>query len=373
MPVGEMQTAGSRRSLMLEEILEQPAAIQRTLDHYRDVDELRRCLATAFARRDRLVIAASGSSRHAGLAGEIILEDLCNLAVDVEYASECLYRTAHSVLRPVLMVISQSGETADTLAVLHQAKSHDLFTVAITNVPDSSMMREGNLTFLTCAGQELAIPATKSFTSQLVLLQILALAIAGPRNSPANLQRTQECLDRLPELAASGLPVWQERVKEVAQRYRGVKSLMVIGRGIHYAIAREGALKLKETAYRQAEAYPSGEVRHGPQALVSCNVPIVTIATHDPQDQDSMLRYRKTLEIARELRAKGGEVIALVNEGDADAKRYASCAIEVPVSNEYGLAVLEAMPLQLLACYFAINDGIDPDRPRNLSKAVMRK
>jgi len=358
---------------MLDEILEQPAAIQRTLQQYRDCDELERSSAPVFTQHDRLVIAASGSSRHAGLAGEVMLEDLCNLAVDVEYASEYLYRTAHSVLSPALMVISQSGETADTLAVLRQGKSHDLFTAAITNVPGSSMMREADLAFLTHAGKESAIPATKSFTNQLVLLQVLALAIARVRRSRADLQHPGRCLELLPELAASRLPIWQERVHEVAQLYQGAQAFMFVGRGIHYAIAREGALKLKETAYRQAEAYPAGEVRHGPQALVSENVPTVTIATHDPEDADSVLRYRKTLEIARELRAKGGEVIALVNEDDREAKQYASCALEVPVSNEYGLAVLEVMPLQLLACYLALNDGINPDQPRYLSKAVTRK
>jgi glutamine---fructose-6-phosphate transaminase (isomerizing) len=330
-------------------------------------------LAPVFARRDRLVIAASGSSRHAGLAGEIVIEDLCNLAVDVEYASECLYRTAHSVPVPALMVISQSGETADTLAVLRQSKAHGLSTVAITNVDGSSMMREADITFLTCAGTESAIPATKSFTNQLVLLQLLAIAIAQVRTSSAKLQRACASLQRLPELAAYALPRWQKDVQQVARCYQDVKAFMFLGRGVHYAIAREGALKLKETAYRQAEAYPAGEVRHGPQALVSTSLPAVVIATHDPDDTESVLRYKKTLEIAREIRAKGGEVIALINEGDDEVGRLASCSIEIPISNEYGLAVLEVIPMQLLACYFALNSGLDPDHPRNLSKAVMRK
>jgi glucosamine--fructose-6-phosphate aminotransferase (isomerizing) len=367
------EKAENVRSVMLDEILEQPAAIRRTLQHYRDPGELLSQLEPAFAHRDRLVISASGSSRHAGLAGEVIIEDLCTLAVDVEYASEYLYRTAHSILFPALMVISQSGETADTLSVLRQGKAHKLLTLAITNVAGSSMMIEADLAFLTHAGRELAIPATKSFTSQLVMLQLLALAIGRIRKSSADLQRAHACLKRLPELVSTALPAWQQQANEIAQRYQDAKAFMLAGRGVHYAIAREGALKLKETAYRQAEAYPAGEIRHGPQALVSPQVPAVIIATHDPEDEDSVLRYRKTLEIARELRAKGGEVIALVNEGDLAAEQLACCAIEVPVSNEYGLAVLEVIPLQLLACYFALNDGIDPDRPRNLSKAVLRK
>jgi glucosamine--fructose-6-phosphate aminotransferase (isomerizing) len=358
---------------MLDEILEQPAAIERTLQHYRDLSELEARLAPVFAQRDRLVIAASGSSRHAGLAGEVIIEDLCDLAVDVEYASEYLYRTAHSLLSPALMVISQSGETADTLAVLRQGKAHDLRTVAITNVDSSSMMREADVAFLTQAGKELAIPATKSFTNQLVMLQLLAVAMGRIRGSRAALDRALACVQHLPELASASFSAWHEEAGEIAERYRSARAFMLLGRGVHYAIAREGALKMKETAYRQAEAYPAGEVRHGPQALVSEEVPAIVIATHDPEDPGSMLRYRKTLEIASELRAKGGEVIAVVNESDAEARQVASCAITVPSTNEYGLAVLEVMPLQLLACYLALNDGIDPDRPRHLSKAVMRK
>jgi len=368
-----MHFAHKKRSLMLEEIFEQPAAIQRTLDYYRDSSEVERVLAPAFSHRDRLVIAASGSSRHAGLAGELIIEDLCNLAVDVEYASEYLYRTAHSLLSPALMVISQSGETADTLAVLRQGKGHRLLTVAVTNVAGSPIMREADIAFLTHAGKESAIPATKSFTTQLVMLQLLALAVGKVRGSRANLARIRDGLEKLPDLAGSRLPRWAERANEIARRYQKARAFIMLGRGIHYAIAREGALKLKETAYRQAEAFPSGEVRHGPQALVSQDIPTLVIATHDPDDPDSLLRYRKTLKIAKELRAKGGAVIALLNEGDSELKELVSYAVEVPASNEYGLAVLEVMPLQMLACYFALNDGINPDRPRNLSKAVLRK
>lgn len=362
-----------RRSLMLDEILEQPAAIQRTLDHYRDIGELARKLTPAFAHRDRLIIAASGSSRNAGLAGEIIIEDLCHLAVDVEYASEYLYRSAHSLLDPALMVISQSGETADTLAALRQGIDRALFTLAITNLPGSPMMREAGLAMLTWAGKESAIPATKSYTSRLVVLQLFALAVAQIRGSSADLERAKGCLAQVPKLAASKMPVWRDETNAIALRFQKTSAFMFLGRGIHFPVAREGALKLKETAYRQAEAYPAGEVRHGPQALVSRQVPAVVIATHDPEDADSVLRYKKTLEIAQEIRAKGGEVIALANDGDASVRTLASCTIDVPRSNEYSLAILEVMPLQLLACFFALNSGINPDRPRHLSKAVMQE
>jgi glucosamine--fructose-6-phosphate aminotransferase (isomerizing) len=356
---------------MLEEILAQPAAIQRTLDHYRDIENLAQRLRPVFAHRERLVIAASGSSRNAGLAGEIIIEDLCHLAVDVEYASEYLYRTAHSLLAPALMVISQSGETADTLAVLRQSSKRGLATLAITNVPDSSMMAEANISLLTCAGKESAIPATKSYTAQLVVLQLFALAVAQIRGSDADLNRVRECLSQVPQLAALRMPAWERYATEIAQHFHNASAFMFLGRGIHFPVAREGALKLKETAYRQAEAYPAGEVRHGPQALVSERVPAVVIATHDPQDPDSELRYSKTMEIIRELRGKDGEVIAIINDADTDAEALASCAIAVPASNEYSLAILEVMPLQLLACHFALNSGIDPDHPRHLSKAVL--
>jgi glutamine---fructose-6-phosphate transaminase (isomerizing) len=355
---------------MLEEIYEQPSAIQRTLEHYHDIGELVRKLTPTFAHRERLVIAASGSSRNAALAGEIIIEDLCHLAVDVEYASEYLYRTTHSLLDPALMVISQSGETADTLAVLRQGIKRGLATLAITNAPGSSMMRDAAISLLTCAGKESAIPATKSYTSQLVVLQLFALAAAEIRGSRADLDRTKECLTRVPELAASKLTSWEADANGIAQHFQNAGAFLFLGRGIHFTVAREGALKLKETAYRQAEAYPAGEVRHGPQALVSRQVPAVVIATHDPDDPDSVLRYMKTLEIVRELRANGGEVIAIVNEGDRGAEELASSTIRVPPSNEYSLAILEVMPLQLLACHFALNSGIDPDRPRHLSKSV---
>jgi glutamine---fructose-6-phosphate transaminase (isomerizing) len=361
------------RSVMLDEIFEQPAAIQRTLEHYGDIGKLADRLSSAFAHRERLVIAASGSSRNAALAGEIIIEDLCHLAVDVEYASEYLYRTAYSLLDPALLVISQSGETADTLAVLRQGIKRGLATLAITNVPDSSMMREAGIALLTYAGKESAIPATKSYTNQLVVLQLFALAAARIRGSNADLGRAQECLIRVPELAAGNLQRWQDEANAIALRFQKATAYMFLGRGIHFPVAREGALKLKETAYRQAEAYPAGEVRHGPQALISGQVPAVVIATHDPEDPDSVLRYKKTVEIMRETRAKGGEVIALANDGDAAVPTVASCTIEVPQSNEYCLAILEAMPLQLLACYFALHSGINPDRPRHLSKAVMQE
>jgi glutamine---fructose-6-phosphate transaminase (isomerizing) len=359
-----------QRSVMLDEIFEQPAAIRRTLEHYGDIGKLADGVNSAFAHRERLVIAASGSSRNAAMAGEIIVEDLCHLAVDVEYASEYLYRTAHSLLDPALMVISQSGETADTLAVLRQGIKRGLATLAITNAPGSSMMREAGIALLTYAGTESAIPATKSYTNQLVVLQLFALAAAQIRGSSADLRRAKECLTRVPELATSRLPSWEAEANAIALHFQKASAFMFLGRGIHFAVAREGALKLKETAYRQAEAYPAGEVRHGPQALVSRQVAAVVIATHDPEDPDSMLRYKKTLEIAQEIRAKGGEVIALANDGDASMRTLASCVIEVPPSNEYSLAILEVMPLQLLACCFALNSGIDPDYPRHLSKAV---
>ena len=234
------------------------------------------------------------------------------------------------------------------------------------------MMREADLSLLTYAGSESAIPATKSFTNQLVLLQLIAIAIGKLRGSSAELQRVYRSLQELPSLVSAGLRRWPEQAIHTAERYRNAASFMFVGRGVHYAIAREGALKMKETAYRQAEAYPAGELRHGPQALVSPKIPLLVIATQDLQDPDSVIRYQKTVEIARETRAKGGDVIALVNEGDRQLRELVSTFIEIPASHEYSLAILETIPLQLLACNLALLDGIDPDRPRNLSKAVTR-
>jgi glucosamine--fructose-6-phosphate aminotransferase (isomerizing) len=329
----------------------------------------------ALRGHQRVVIAASGSSRHAGLAGEIMLEDLAGLTVDVEYASEYCYRSTHTLQDPGVIVISQSGETADTLAALREGKSRGLATAAITNNANSTMAREADASLPTFAGKEKAIPATKSFTTQLVVLYLLTLSMARLRGrmTAHSVSSLTDQLEKLPGLLESSLEGWEKQLHTVAEHTHNARGFLYLGRGIHYAIAREGALKLKESAYVQAEGYPAGELKHGPNALVSKDAPLVMIATQDRNDPDSMLRYEKTLQLMKDMQAQGAEIIALASDGDAEVPKLARFTISVPNASEYLLTILEVVPLQLLAYFTAVLRGIDVDSPRNLVKAVVQE
>jgi glucosamine--fructose-6-phosphate aminotransferase (isomerizing) len=374
-----MTTATVFEHEMLREIFEQPKALADTIEHYAPNGKLAtdvfQPVADALRSRSRLVIAASGSSRHAGLAAEIMLEDLAGLIVDVEYASEYVYRSTHTIQDPGVLVISQSGETADTLAGLREAKERGLPTLAITNNPHSSMAVEADASLPTCAGPEKAIPATKSFTTQLAVLYSLALYLArirGRMTSPTVESHTED-LRRLPALLESALERWQKQIAGLVPSLKGSRAFLYLGRGVHYAIAREGALKLKESAYLQAEGYPAGELKHGPNALVSPDAPLVVIATRDPSDPDAMLRYRKVLQLMRDMRAQGATQLVIATEGDEEAAGLANHCIEVPKTGDMLATMLEVVPLQLLAYYLAIQNGVDVDHPRNLTKAVLQE
>ena len=364
---------------MLREIYEQPEALTATIDHYmpggRFNADAFRAVPDALRGRERVVIAASGSSRHAGLAGEIMLEDLAGLAVDVEYASEYCYRSTHTLQDPGTIVISQSGETADTLAALREAKSRGLTSVSITNNPNSTMAVEADASLPTFAGVEKAIPATKSFTTQLGVLYCLALFLARMRGrmTAQAIETHAAQLKRIPEMLEEALPAWEAQVKATAEQLAGVRTFLYLGRGAHYAIAREGALKLKESAYLQAEGYPAGELKHGPNALVSADAPLVVLATYDSEDPDSMLRYSKTVQLIRDMREQGAVILSLSNAGDEEVRKLSSFCIAVPESSDYLLTIPEVVPLQLLAYSMAVLHGIDVDRPRNLVKAVVRE
>jgi glucosamine--fructose-6-phosphate aminotransferase (isomerizing) len=364
---------------MLREIYEQPEALAATMGRYAAEGALRAeafpNIAEILRGRQRLVIAASGSSRHAGLAGEIMLEDYAGLAVDVEYASEYCYRSTHTLHDPGVLVISQSGETADTLAALREARGRGLATIAITNNADSTMAREADSSLPTVAGKEKAIPATKSFTTQLTVLYLLTLYLArlsgrmtGQAVS-AHLQR----LKALPEQLEASLPRWEEQISGIADDLHASKGFLYLGRAIHYAIAREGALKLKESAYMQAEGYPVGELKHGPNALVSPESPLVVLATRDAEDPDSVLRYEKTVQLMRDMKAQGATIFSVVNEGDAEAAALSRYSVAVPAADEFLLPLLEVVPLQLFAYFTAIRNGVNVDAPRNLVKAVVRE
>jgi glutamine---fructose-6-phosphate transaminase (isomerizing) len=372
---GPLDTANSSHA-MLHEIYEQPEALSETIEHYvpRGVStaEIFQPAVDALGRRERLVIAASGSSRHAGLAGEIMLEDLAGIPVDVEYASEYTYRSTHSLHNPGVLVISQSGETADTLAALREARARGLATAAITNNPHSTMAIEATASLPTFAGVEKAIPATKSFTTQLAVLYSLALHLARFRGRMT--QQAAEVhgreLREIPQLIKRGLPGWQKQIEDLAPALASSSTLLYLGRGPHYAIAREGALKLKESAYLNAEGYPSGELKHGPNALVSKEAPLIMIATADANDPDSLLRYSKVLQLMKDMRQQGARIVALATEGDREVPLYSDSCLFVPATNDLLSTILEVVPLQLLAYTLAIIRGIDVDRPRNLVKAV---
>ena len=364
---------------MLREIFEQPAAIQRTLDLYLRGEALNQEAFSPIENwlnsRGEVLIAASGSSRHAGLAAEIIFEDLCGLAVDVEYSSEYSCRPAVNPRQPSVLVISQSGETSDTLAALRFAKDGGQQTLAIANVGGSTMLREAGAAMPLAAGKEVAIPATKSFTCQLTALYLLAL-FEGSRLGAfegAQLRARIDELRALPNLIERQLDGWRADMKAIAAKTRDAASFLYLGRGVHYAIAREGALKMKESSYVTAEGYPTGELKHGPNALVSEHVPLVALATVDRHVDDSVLRYEKTLQLLGDMKKQGARVVAIANAGDRDVPSLVTHCVFVEPMSEHLLPIAEVVPLQLFAYFTALEHGVDVDRPRNLSKAVIEE
>ena len=376
--VDKTQSPGPHAHWMLTEIHEQPSTIAATLNRYvhengfRDdvCAPIRHWLQTA---TEGIVIAASGSSRHAGLAAELMIEDLSGIAVDVEYASEYSCRTASGRTNVAVMVISQSGETADTLASLRKANLAGHATLAITNVAASTMAREAKVSYPTEAGRERAIPATKSFTAQLLNLQILSLLAAELRGAltASEVGARLAFLTSLPAHLEPQLKDLEGSVRAIAEQYRTVKNFLFLGRGIHYPIASEGALKLKEAAYLHAEGYPSGELKHGPNALVSDSTALVMIATVDRTDPCSLLRYEKSLHLMRDMRRQGANILTVANAGDDAVRALATHMICVEETREALFPLCEAIPLQFFAYFMAINNGIDVDHPRNLTKAVL--
>lgn len=362
---------------MLREIYEQPEAIRRSLALYVAPGRLKaepwKQLAGWANQSGEVLIAASGSSRHSGLAAEVMLEDLSGLAVDVEYASEYSCRGSEGSRFPSVIVISQSGETSDTLAALRTANGKGQATLAITNAPDSRMAQEATVSLPLGAGKEVSIPATKSFLCQLVVLYLLALYEGeqrGTQTAEAVAARLTE-LDALPATLEAHLADWERSMAKLATAYREASTFLYLGRGVHYPIAREGALKLKEASYVHAEGYPTGELKHGPNALVSERVPLVVLATVDRSLDASVLRYEKTLQLLDEMKTQGARVIAIANQGDLAVEALVTDCVTVPPLSEHLLPMAEIVPLQLFSYFMAIEHGIDVDRPRNLAKAVI--
>lgn len=363
---------------MLREIHEQPQTLAATLEQYVDAngfraekcDPLRAWLRGA---RGEIVVAASGSSRHAGMIAELLIEEKSGIAVDVEYASEYVYRSERSLRNAAMLVVSQSGETVDTLAALRKALHLGQPALAITNVPGSSMAREATISFPTAAGRERAIPATKSFTAQLLNLAVLALLAGESRGTLREDELGAElaALRALPPSLERQLPGWVAAMKAIAADYTAIKSFLFVGRDVHYPIAREGALKLKESSYLHAEGYPSGELKHGPNALLSEGTPLVMIATVDHANAASVERYEKVMQLMRDMHTQGANILAVANVGDAAVAGLANHVVGVEQTSEALLAISEVVPLQLFAYFMAVNAGIDVDHPRNLSKAVL--
>jgi len=362
---------------MWREIYEQPDAIAKTIGKHLKDDSIfpgeLNAIESALLTIEKLIIAASGSSRHAGLAGEIMIEDLSGVAVDVEYSSEYCYRSTHAAVDPIVVVITQSGETADTIAAQREALTRGVKTIAISNVSPATIPREAGAALITGAGPELAIPATKSFTTQVTILYLMALFFArkrGRMTSEVTRSYLQRLL-RLPEAIQQNLRVWDDLAHKYAARHAKAEKFLYLGRGVHYAIAREGALKLKEISYAHAEGYPAGELKHGPNALVDEKLPVVVLATCDHADPDSVLRYRRTLDVMREVKSRRGPLVAVATAGDKEVAGIAEHVFYVPAAPELLLPIVEVIPLQLFAYHVAVNKGCDVDHPRNLVKAVV--
>jgi glucosamine--fructose-6-phosphate aminotransferase (isomerizing) len=362
---------------MRREIYEQPQAIAKTVRRHLKDDiifpgELQ-AIESALLTFEKLIIAASGSSRHAGLAGEIMIEDLSGVAVEVEYASEYCYRSTHAAIDPIVIVITQSGETADTIAAQREALTRGVKTIGISNVDGTTIVREASAALITGAGRELSVPATKSFTTQLTVLYLMALFLARKRGRMTS-EVTRSYLQRLmklPESIEQQLPAWDKQAEAYAEKHFRSEKFLYLGRGVHYAIAREGALKLKEISYAHAEGYPVGELKHGPNALVDENLPVVVLATCDRNDPDSMLRYRRTLDVMKEVKSRRGLLVTVASEGDEQVTEIADQVFFVPPAPELLLPIIEVIPLQLFAYHVAVMKGYDVDHPRNLVKAVV--
>jgi glucosamine--fructose-6-phosphate aminotransferase (isomerizing) len=300
-----------------------------------------------------------------------MIERLARIPVEVDYASEWRYRDPIIPADTITVLISQSGETADTIAAQREAKSKGSKTLAICNVVGSMITREAAGTIYTHAGPEIGVASTKAFTAQLTALYLFALYMAQVRGTTNKDQATEAMqeLTRLPGKLEHLLTREQE-CEDLAKEYVRAQDFLFLGRGIHYPIALEGALKLKEISYIHAEGYPAGEMKHGPNALIDENLPVVIIATRDPKNELSMVRYEKTISNLKEVKARSGQVIALATEGDEDIKEAADHVLYVPAAPEELSPILEIVPLQLLAYHIAVRRGCDVDQPRNLAKSV---
>ena len=361
---------GGYKHFLIKEINEQPQALIDTMrgrvaqDTGNVVLPELAGLADRIERAERVVIVACGTAWHAGLVGKFIFERFARMPAEVDYGSEFRYRDSVLGENDLVVVISQSGETADTLAALERAQEHGVPVVAVCNVVDSSIARKADAVIYTHAGPEISVASTKAFTTQLAALYLLGLFVGKliGRIDVALEAEAIQALVEIPNLIKRTLECAKD-IERVARRYAGAADMLYLGRGINYPIALEGALKLKEISYVHAEGYPSGEMKHGPIALVDDNLPVVVIIPGDEV-------YGKTMSNLKEVEARGGRIIAITDRADNELRQVAESLIEIPSTSTSLMPMLTVIPLQLLAYHVAVERGTDIDQPRNLAKSV---
>ncbi|MBA6152126.1 glutamine--fructose-6-phosphate transaminase (isomerizing) [Gelidibacter maritimus] len=361
---------GGYDHFMLKEIYEQPLAIKDTYRGRLLADEGIIKMAgiednmKRFLNADRIIIVACGTSWHAGLVAEYIFEDLARIPVEVEYASEFRYRNPVITEKDVVISISQSGETADTLAAIKLAKSKGAFVFGVCNVVGSSIARETDAGAYTHAGPEIGVASTKAFTTQITVLTLIALRLARAKGtmSSSDYRRHLHELELIPEKVTKALEA-DKHIQAVSQLYKDSHNMLYLGRGYNFPVALEGALKLKEISYIHAEGYPAAEMKHGPIALIDENMPVIIIATKKGH-------YEKVVSNIQEIKARKGKIIGIVTEGDVSVRELADHVIEVPETLENLSPLLTTIPLQLLSYHIAVMLGKNVDQPRNLAKSV---
>src|SRR5579875_1390968 len=369
---------GGYKHFMLKEIFEQGRSIRETTLSRISLDSGRVFLSEMeiteeeFRAATKINIAACGTSWHAAIAGKFMIERLARIPVEVDYASEYRYRDPIAGPHALGLLISQSGETADTLAAQREMIAKGSKTVAICNVVGAALAREAHGTIYTHAGPEIGVASTKAFTAQLVALFLFALYLAQLRGAvtEAESRHLLEELIALPGKVREVLGACEAECERLARVYANATDFLFLGRGIHYPMALEGALKLKEISYIHAEGYPAGEMKHGPNALIDEKLPVVVLATHDRSDEESRILYEKTVSNIQEVKAREGIVVAVVTQGDEEARKSADYVIELPPAHTLLSPILEIVPLQLLAYHIAVRRGCDVDQPRNLAKSV---
>jgi len=366
----EQLEKGGYEHFMLKEIYEQPRSVhdsmrgrlnaQQGLVHLGGIADYEQKMINA----QRVIIVACGTSWHAGLVGEYLIEDLARIPVEVEYASEFRYRNPIITERDVVIAISQSGETADTLAALELAKSKGATILGVCNVVGSSIARTTHGGSYTHAGPEIGVASTKAFTSQVTVLTLMALMLGSKKGTieRSRYQRLLYGLDAIPEKIEKALQT-NELVEEISAKFQAAKNFLYLGRGYCFPVALEGALKLKEISYIHAEGYPAAEMKHGPIALIDEEMPVVVIATKGPS-------YEKVVSNIQEVKARKGVIIAIVTEGDTQVKEMADYSIEIPETDEIFSPLVASIPLQLLSYHIAVMRGCNVDQPRNLAKSV---